>query len=153
MKNEKFKVVGYVLMAGLLIVAGLSKAHASDYLGEFCWDLNVGGQNEAKFKLAVTDMGGGHYIVNGTNTFSASNDNAVHAVHGNAEIVGNEVMLTLNSSDGDSVGTSISTFNIRLNMPSLNGTFRSINQDYSSGTRVFEPLDHTEGAVTITSCK
>jgi hypothetical protein len=151
MKIVRNKAAAITLMTGLLIFTGLSRAEASDYLGAFCWNVSVGGQIEKNMKLAVTNMGGGHYILNGTIT-DISDTTVVSTAHGNAELVGNKVIGTLNASSADQGWVSISTWNLNMDMPSLNGIINAIGQDYSKGKGAFEPLDHTEGALTSIPC-
>lgn len=151
MKNVRFNVVGLILlMVGLLIFTTRSTVEASSYLGVVCWNASVGGQIGGNLKLAVTDMGDGHYIVNGTSTNTSTS--AVEVVHGNAEVVSNKIILTLNSSHTDQYATSISTSNISLDIPSLNGVFNSISQDYNYSQGAFEPLNYTTGVVTLIPC-
>lgn len=124
MKILRFAVISFFIVLGLLVLVGSSSVQAANYLGEFCW------QDEEGWilRLAITDMGNGHYIVNGRDTFNGE----VEAVHGNAEVVlgGTKVLIHLTTSGFDAtevwsyVGTAV------LNLPGLDGFVDGIDTWY-----------------------
>jgi len=72
--------------AAFLIWGQISSGEAATSLGEFCWQ-TPGGTT----KLAVTDMGGGHFLLNGRSTHP---DGTVTAEYGSAEVVGASVIIS-----------------------------------------------------------
>lgn len=86
-----------LLMLGFLLSNAIRGVEAATFLGDFCWQTPDGGL----VKLGVTDMGGGHFLVHGR----ATEHGNVEALHGNAEIVGQQVILTVNYSGEDTLET------------------------------------------------
>jgi hypothetical protein len=124
------------------------QAFAGDYVGEYCWKI-IDPENDANYvigKFAVTHMGDGHFLLNGT--FTNFDDNAqqqIDVAHGNAEIVDSMIVVTLvntyyvsseeseeygNMSVGSSEEYGFSMINFQLNPSTLSGTFRTIDTGY-----------------------
>lgn len=114
---KAFKVVIGLLMASLVLPVGISRAEAATYLGEFCWE-DVA-QYGKTFRLGVTDMGGGHYLVQGRMTVGST----VRVLHGNAELVGQNFVVTINYSgqDQDALESLAGTARLVINSMTLNG--------------------------------
>ena len=111
MKKVLGEVKVFIIISAILYCFGAQQANASEYLGEFCW-----GDESATMLLAVTHMGDGHYLVYGRITEFGG---TVIAINGNAELVGNEVIMHTSSS-----GSTADTFwiyedRITLNLPAL----------------------------------
>lgn len=86
--------VTVTIMILLFVVCGFSgKGEAGDYIGKFCWQMDDGG---GTIELAVTHMGGQHYIVNGKRTRSDMGG-YVQPMNGNGEIVGNIFRVQITS--------------------------------------------------------
>ncbi len=123
----------------MIICTGISKVQASTYLGEFCWGFVYSDSSLSippfTAKLAVTDMGNQHFIVNGIDT-----DNFLY--HGNAEIIGSDVHLSLYSSffgsfDGFPPEPTFIAYHVVLSLTSLSGTFYDEFSTSSIGTVKF----------------
>jgi hypothetical protein len=123
MKILRFAVISFFIVFGLLVLAGGSSVEAATYFGEFCWQ-DVGG---GIARLAITDMGNGHLLVNGRHTEISG---IVQAVNGNAEIVGTQVIMHITTSGFDAGEVRGFLGNIVLDLPSLNGTIEGVNVNY-----------------------
>lgn len=128
MKKERRKVgciIFLVLGVAYLLLGSTSLAQASDYRGEFCFQSAL---DETIYRLALTDMGNSHFLVNGKMT--AANGNSL-PFHGNAE-VGQLIELTINggalySSNGTTIDSTTSiTINYIVDVSSLTGIGRGI---------------------------
>ncbi len=110
MRTFKIVAINSILVFALIICTGISKVQASTYLGEFCWGFVYSDSSLSippfTAKLAVTDMGNQHFIVNGIDT-----DNFLF--HGNAEIIGSDVHLSLYQSFFGSFGGDSPRSNLR----------------------------------------
>jgi len=149
MKIFSFAIVSLIMMSCLLTFLVSSNVEASEYLGVLCGNVQVGSQT-ANFKLVVTDMGGWHYILNGTSTNSSTT--ATAAVFGNAEIVGSNIIMTLHGSRIDADATSISTASVKIDLSTMSGIVRTISSDYNYSDGKFEPDAHISGNVTLIPC-
>jgi hypothetical protein len=136
-----------ILALGFAIWAAAPDASAETYLGEFCWQGQGDGET-GTLRLAVTDVGGGHFLLNGRMTNSSTP--ATGAIHGNAEVVGNNVLMTLNESHIDQFATSMTTCSAVLSPSSLGGTIKCIGQDFNYSMAAFEPLNHAVGTINFT---
>jgi len=94
MRFFKFATVSLVMIFFLMLGIAISDAYAGNYLGEFCWQDEEGGIA----KLAVTDMGNGHFLLNGILT---EDEGEIGVMHGNAEIVGDKVYITITAAGSD----------------------------------------------------
>ena len=129
--GEKMKKVILVLVSVLFVFClvswfALPNAEASDFLGDFCWKGSFGGKN-AILKLGVSDMGGGHFQLNGVVTLPNSHE---AALIGNAEFLsGNRIDAVLIYSGRGTNYVVTGTINLSLYPSTLNGTFNSIELD------------------------
>ncbi len=123
MKTLRFAVMSFFMLFGLLILGGGSSVKAANYLGEFCWQDPEGGIA----RLAVTDMGDAHFLLHGRHTDTLGN---AEAVNGNAEVVGNQVIIHITSSGFDSGEVRAFWGTIVLDLSDLNGTIEGLNVDY-----------------------
>lgn len=131
------RIIGRILFSVLgfacLFLGSISPAHASDYLGEFCFQSQRDG---TIFRLAVTDMGDGHFLVNGK---AIAVNGKFAPIHGNAEIGQEAILLTLNggvllSSNGTTItGTEMFTINYNLDLSSFNGNGEGIATQDNNG--------------------
>ena len=122
------KKVRLVLFSALLFLCLLSwfvlpNAEASDFLGDVCFMLFSGGKTGI-LRLGVSDMGGGHFQLNGVVT--AEGQEA--ALIGNAEFLsGNKIDAVLIYSGRGRSGDLVSgTVKLSLDPNTLNGTFSII---------------------------
>ncbi|MHC4687065.1 MAG: hypothetical protein ACYTEW_22570 [Planctomycetota bacterium] len=125
MKILRFAVISFFIVLGLLVLVGSPSVQAANYLGEFCWQDEEGGI----LRLAITNMGDGHYIVNGRLTPTVGN---VEAVHGNAEVVlgGTKVLIHLTTSGFDASDAWSYTGTAVLNLPGLDGFVDGVSTWY-----------------------
>ena len=101
---------------------------------EFCWKLNdpVTPESYSIGKFAVTDVGDGHFSLNGTFTnFDNNVPTNTHVAHGNAEIIDSMIVVTLvNTFYVSSEEYGFSMINFQLNPSTLSGAFRTIDTAY-----------------------
>lgn len=101
--------------AVFLVWGHISCAEAAASLGEFCWISPSG----TITKLAVNDMGGNHFLLNGRNTHA---DGTVSAIYGAAELVGANVVITGTSTRETATERRATTDRMVLDLATLNGT-------------------------------
>ena len=123
MRIFRFAVISFFIVLGLLVLVGSSSVEAATYYGEYCWQDAEGGI----LRLAVTDMGNGHLLVNGRLTPTVGN---VEAVHGNAEVVGTQVIIHITTSGFDADDIWSYTGNVVLDVQSLDGFVDGVSTWY-----------------------
>jgi len=90
MKQSIVKTV--LLSAFALAVTGAATVGAGDYMGEYCWRADASDGSTREMKVGVSDMGGGHYLLNGT----WGEPGSPHPMHGNAEVIDGQIKFTMN---------------------------------------------------------
>jgi hypothetical protein len=155
MKIMKRVIVMFLAIIVMILFSNVPKAIAGDYLGEVCWSMHKtedehGPTDEGPFlmKVGVTYVGGTYYSLQGTIDVSPN----PLFFNGSAVITGNDVLVTLNSShDGSPEQWHCGgTFQIRLNIASLNGTWWVVGLCYES-VDTFDQ-DYAAGNATLTTC-
>lgn len=115
------------LLGALLLGTGTAEAQVT-YLGEFCWDVRSAqaGAAPLRLQLGVLSVGSGHFTVNGR--LAGEGGGRVEAIHGNAELAGASVLLTLVSSFGVPLQSAreADTFNAALDLATLSGTYKMV---------------------------
>ena len=89
---KMLRTIVIIFTTTILYFSSFSISGASEYLGEFCW---YEAASDSTLKLAITHMGGSHYLVHGRITEASG---TVLPVNGNAETVGDEVIMHFSSS-------------------------------------------------------
>lgn len=145
MNTRKLNLMTILVVIGLFIGINLSKAEASAFLGDFCWQASsTMTPKSVLLRIGVAEMGGGHFALYGK-VFQGNNT----AMHGNAEIDGSNVLITLvESGDINSFwpGTEALLWNAVLNLATLNGTYSSL--EVIPQQNVVED----EGTMTLITC-
>ena len=120
MKMGKVVIQTVVTLTVAFTLIGLTlmtEANAETYLGEYCWQEAEDGSDTTALKLGVYAKEGGHYELLGTRNNSIP-------VHGNAEVFGDDVVLTyvasLGGAAGDAWGNIITA---TLDLSTLSGSF------------------------------
>jgi|LGVF01.2.fsa_nt_gb hypothetical protein len=140
-KGIKIKWSRFFLLALIMLFFYVKPVLAGNYLGEFCWRINDSiPENYIILKFAVSDVGGGHYSLNGTfidyeNNVAQENPDVGH---GNAELVDSMIVMTLVNSyyvPSEEYGSSV--LNIQLNPSTLSGTYRTIDTAYQFSSSAF----------------
>ena len=148
MRAFRFIAVSLSVISFLILGIGISGAYAGNYLGEFCWEIEWEGKTPFVMKYAVTDMGNGHFLLNGKGT---TPDGYVGVCHGNAEIVEDKVYMeligTVNKEDYLMVGNR----SVILDLSSLNGTIEGIGRSYDRNTGEIR-TGYGSGTFTFVSC-
>ena len=104
MKVSKFVIVGFVLVFFILGWPGISDVRGEELWprirGELCWEMEADGGEPTIIRLAIMRTVRNHYIVNGTSTRYdiPEYDEYVQLLSGNAEIVGEQVIMHVTSS-------------------------------------------------------
>lgn len=163
-KRESFAMDGHeeIIMANKLrftlpflaafILMGLFTASAqakvkSDYLGEFCWLFETD-ESLTLFRLGITSEGDGHHSVNGHVTERQPGEEweSSGPITGNMEIIGDERIMTLHSSDIDGFPPEesllvSSMFHLRLDGATLDGNVYGIIDFYNLTYEHFSPKE------------
>ncbi len=150
MKIVSGKTATLMATTGLIAVLGTAGVQAGTYIGEFCWDLvfTVPEGRTALVRAAVTDMGNGHFFLNGKAT---SNEGRVIAVHGNAERDGNQIRITGVGAGSDATKTWGHTGNWLLDATTLSGTLSRVGTLFDSESATFTDY-YNVGTTTFTAC-
>jgi hypothetical protein len=128
--------------AALVLVAMFSPAVlASSLIGTYCVEIN---SLTRPFELATSEIGEGHYLLNGTYIDPASPN--IGAVIGSASIADGAITMTLRASGIDGSAMSVSTYQFDIALNNLSGVFQSITQD-SSGS-----ILHDNGVAALVDC-
>lgn len=130
----------------MLLAFSSSNVSAGEYVGQLCLTQAVGGES-VELRLSVTSVGDGNFLLNGTGP--NMENSGVASIIGNAVVVGNRVLLTLQKSHAGEYGLSVSTIHCDLSASTLSGTFHQMSQDYSGG---FEPLAYGTGTASLAQC-
>ena len=141
MRFFKFATVSLVMIFFLMLGIAVSDAYAGNYLGEFCWQTEDGDI----VKLAVTDMGNGHYLLNGR-MIDPVNE-TTQACYGSAEIVADKVYMILTTGGSYPTETFFCTGSGILDLGTLNGYGESLNIFYDKDT---QQTSITYDTVTLT---
>ena len=154
--DAKLKRSGLVLAFLFYTFVFAGQALAEGYLGDFCWKISDSGSGSQEYsigKFAVTDVGGGHFTLNGKST-NYENDKpegdlleATEVGHGNAEMVGSTIVVTMTLTSYDDGDYGFSVMRWQLENSTLNGTFKvlyterepKIITDYDEGSIEFLP--------------
>lgn len=126
------------LLAGVVMASTASTAIAEKYLGNFCWQVvNENNQPFWKYNFGVYEKVGGHIALYGTIEYPP-NTNDISASHGNAIIVGNNIKVTIVSSDYEIAAGEVwsETFNAILNATTLSGEWNALSLETNDGITV-----------------
>ncbi len=152
MKSIGIKSVVLLAVISLFTVFGSMEVKAGTYIGEVCWDVSfttpVG--TGGIVRVGVTDMGGGHYLLNGKAT-SKDDPPKVTAIHGNAELEGSQILVTGVAGGTNADGTWGHVGNWVLDASTLNGTINRVGTYYNSNSTAFNNY-YDVGTVTFISC-
>lgn len=156
-RNEKVKkklFTGLVIgLLGVALVSVDSQAKASDYIGDFCWQLvqTNGDSYGGTVKFSAFSMGGGWFTILGPTGMSASDPN-YPIIEGHVKIAeGNKYIMTWTEIGryGDK-GSYFGKFHATLD-GNLNGTFRGNDTDVEEGWSNSNG-EYIEGTLTRCSC-
>jgi hypothetical protein len=137
-------------MFGFLIFGGISSGEAGIYLGNYCWLIRTTNTDivDITLRLGISEEYAEHYVVNGKAEYPERA--AVGMANGNAEIVGDNIILGLEIIASDAYGTWYTFFNTMLDLD-LNGTFTGVQNIYD-----FSDLDprlvYITGTFTLIPC-
>jgi hypothetical protein len=123
MKNLK---AATIVLTTVLVLGFNTKTTASEiYVGDYCWDVNAVYGPTYLLKMEAYIKNGGQYALYGILTRESS----VVAFHANAEIVGNEVMMSglepavTSPVDASRTGLLDHTFFALLDKYTMNGSY------------------------------
>ncbi len=131
MKTMRTAVISFLLL-GILSLGGFPAGEATDYLGQYCWQVTSPGPGgSAVVKAAVTHMGDGHYLLNGKITNPLG---IVEVFVGAAEVSGSSVYMTTTSAGSDSSGTWTFIGRFVLSFATLNGSGELLGDFHSTSS-------------------
>lgn len=153
------KTILVVVTMSSFIWISVSNVKAGTYIGDFCWEFEFPIEEETItgiMQVAVTDMGNGHFFLNGKMSHTEEGETIIQAIHGNAEIAGDKVYVTVQSAlriPDDGMGAY--TEYIVLDWPSLNGTIELLGIWHEYDPEATEPTELEylgPGTVTFIEC-
>ena len=124
-----------VFLVILLSCLGISSVKGAevwpDKEGELCWKNNEGDI----IKLSIENMREKHYLAHGTYTHTGSGG-YIRLLDGNAEIIGNQIIMNLSSSRCDASKETIcaSTGTVELDSKTLDGSTSGVSYYYEKKT-------------------
>lgn len=143
MKYFRVALTGIIIVGVFLCWIGLSGDESESLWpnkqGELCWTLYPPAGNTLTAKVAIVRTYGDHYIFHGTTTEQIGDEVYVSLVNGNAEIVGNKVIMQGSSSGISGTDLYGSLGIIELYLSDLSGT--------SVGVWVYAPISGDPGVV------
>lgn len=113
------------------------------YLGEYCWEVDDG----SSVRLGITLTGDGHFTFAGR--ISDPGSGTDFPVHGNLEIVGSSVVMSLAASTTQDETVVASVGNVVLAISTLDGTSDAMHMIYEGGVST---LDHEQHDLFSVSC-
>lgn len=144
-----------LLLLGILTQCLLAEnTYAADYIGEYCWRSTSASQYVYDYKFGIEIVGQGHILLNGYSKFLGSQD-GYEPTHGNAEIDGNDVRMTLNRSGASTEGNInlwADTIYVVLSLPNLNGTYKALYQEHDISSDSTE-IAYSSGTFTRVACQ
>ena len=97
------------------------------FSADYCFQsVSEDGENIYNYRFAVEALGGTHYSLDG---YALKDEAGIEPTHGNAEIAGNEVRMTLNRSGMDEHFWS-DTLYVVLDKNTLSSTYKGIFHEY-----------------------
>ncbi len=153
----------FSLLVGLILLGAIPESRADVYYGDICWQVNnatdiswqAGGiqtsqqtSSQAILRLGTYQKEGGHYALYGK---ASSIDMAtVAAAHGNAEVQGNSILMTLTYAGAGSTDKFNDIVNAVLDAQTLNGTFAEIGTHYNNSGPL--GIHYGDGTMTKITC-
>ena len=147
MKSFAYVLIGFISIFCLTGIVS-SNVEASDYLGDFCWTIAQDGVPMGIAKASVSYIGGGHYLLSGKVT---AYDGKVYIGHGNAEVEGNSILMSVNGSGRSAEDMESGTVHVVLETATLNGTWESMGHDVNYSDQSID-IEHETGSLTFIPC-
>lgn len=130
MKAIAYLLIGFVSIFCFMGISSL-KAEASDYIGEFCWQVAEDGQMRGIIKFGISYIGGSYYSFQagtpqGSNGYRSSN--------GTAQLAGKQFIMTMSKTASDGIlpatDAGIGQCQIVFDLTTLNGSGWCIETSY-----------------------
>ena len=155
MKN--FTQLCVLVFGTVFLVFQVNSASADEFLGTFCWSFVLDDETPEEnsyLSLGLNHIGDNHFTANGLVTFpEAESSSDVSLFSGNAEVVGNVVVLSLfgtfNVEDEEETGSL--SLNATIPLANLNGTFALIETAHRRNPEE-SSIDSSTGTLTLIAC-
>lgn len=145
---KKRILVATILFSILFFVSSPAVQSAGDFLGDFCWSVDNGSGNDFTTKVGVFHIGGSHYQLLGTSKLSTDD---TYTVHGNAEIIENEIHANTIAADGNNNAMSTIHSLAVLDPSTLNGTYNTV---HTTATETGQTaISYSTGTMTSIPCQ
>ena len=154
MKAYRFLVLCFVLLVSLLSWTGISDVEAQSLWPRMsrvlCWEITLDGVPIGIAKANVSYIGGGHYLLSGKIT---AYDGKVYIGHGNAEVEGNSILISVNGSGQSAEDMESGTVHVVLGTATLkgNGIWESMGHDVNYSDQSID-IEHETGSLTFIPC-
>jgi len=161
MKNSDKKTCFFLVLVlvGLLLIPFLVLDSDAGQVwpknkGELCWATTREGDTlpSGMARLGITNIFAGHYVVAGVATGTDSDGTPyTNIAHGNAELIGDSIKMTLLVSERDSVAFRAGISHAVLDISTLNGDQENVGWEYyrAPGT-ITEEFER--GFLTLINC-
>lgn len=135
------------LLIGMLIIA--TNALADIFHGNFCWQVVSTEEDHWTYQFGVYQKEGGHIVLYGTIDYG---ENGISASHGNAIMVGENIKLTIVSSDYEEREGEVwsETFTAILH-PDLNGEWNALSLETQDGVNAHPVFQ--KGSISRIPCQ
>ena len=145
----KKKILLPVILCGFLFcLSSAAVLAAGDFLGDICWSIDDGSDDTITCKLGVSSPGGGHYLLFGTMQHSTD---GTYTAHGNAEIIKNEIHMSLVFADGNNNAMGSMHVLAVVDPSTLNGTYNGVNTGANDTGQT--KIQYVSGTVKLVPCQ
>ncbi len=147
MKANVLRFVMSIMFVLMCLVLSFKSAKAEEvYIAEVCFQVfdDVGAPDWI-YKFGVYQKEGNHFALYGTDSFT-------EAAHGNLELLGSQIRMTIVGSGEDPFDSSAwsETFSAILDLSTLSGTYHVLGMESNSVGGV--DLFHDHGTIGLTTC-
>ena len=146
---KKLKLFSAVI-ATIFIFSGVTPVRAA-FLGDLCWLLpNIDPDEVTRTKLGITNVGGGHFSLNGIaiDEFGVP-ETDVTVIQGSGEIVGSDLVLILNFAFSDIEVMGAGSLYAKLSLDTLSGTHETIDTFFDKTDEVISSNYESGDMVSI----
>lgn len=145
---KKRMLVATILIGILFCMSSAVAQAAGDFLGDFCWSVDAGGDDTMIAKFGVSSPGGGHYLLFGTIQHSSD---GTYVAHGNAEVIAGKIHMSIVFADGNNNAMGSTHVLCVLDPSTFNGTFNGVTTGANDTGKT--EIDYVAGTLNLIPCQ